>query len=139
MASPNTPPLRLEPATLEDLPALTDLWYNAFTTESMLTIWPDTPGVRQWWHEANEHDMRHKPQEKFLKVVDASQNNRIVAYAKWSLQTAEERGARWPAWHPDMDPVHNDAFVKQLEAFRAALVGRGRPNYCMFMFMFSST
>ncbi|GJP87118.1 hypothetical protein AnigIFM59636_008901 [Aspergillus niger] len=133
MTSTHTSPLRLEPATLEDLPALTDLWYNAFTTESMRTIWPDTPGVRQWWHEANEHDMRHKPGEKFLKVVDTSQNGRIVAYAKWSLQTAEERGARWPAWHPDMNPVHNDAFLKQLETYRAALVGGGRPNYYLDM------
>ncbi|OJJ67099.1 hypothetical protein ASPBRDRAFT_48119 [Aspergillus brasiliensis CBS 101740] len=126
-------PLRLEPATLADLPALTSLWYNAFTTPSMRTIWPDTPGVRQWWHDANEHDMRHKPREKYLKVIDTSQNDRIVAYAKWSLQTAEERGARWPPWHADMDPVHNDKFLKQLETYREELVGGGRANYYLDM------
>ncbi|RAK95223.1 GNAT family N-acetyltransferase [Aspergillus ibericus CBS 121593] len=123
-------PLRLDFATLDDLSEITELWYNAFTTPGLRAIWPDTPGVRQWWHAANQHDMLHKPREKYLKVVDTAQNGRIVAYAKWSLQTAEERGARWPAWHPDMDPVRNDAFLHQLETCRATLVGGGRPNFC---------
>ncbi|PYI02039.1 acetyltransferase [Aspergillus sclerotiicarbonarius CBS 121057] len=126
-------PLRLEFVTLDDLPEITALWYNAFTTPGLRAIWPDTPGVRQWWHVANEHDMLHKPREKYLKVVDTTQNGRIVAYAKWSMQTAEERGARWPAWHPDMDPVRNDAFLHQLETCRATLVGGGRKNFYLDM------
>ncbi|OGM51085.1 hypothetical protein ABOM_000373 [Aspergillus bombycis] len=107
-------PLRLEHATLEDIPELIDVWYNAFNTPEMLAIWPNTPGVRQWWDEANRHDMLHKPQEKYLKVVD-TRNGRIAAYAKWSLETAEERGPRFPPWHPDMNPERNDAFIGNME------------------------
>ncbi|KNG90543.1 hypothetical protein ANOM_001504 [Aspergillus nomiae NRRL 13137] len=124
-------PLRLEHATLEDVPELIDVWYDAFNTPEMLAIWPNTPGVRQWWDQANRHDMLHKPLEKYLKVVD-TRNGRIAAYAKWSLQTAEERGPRFPAWHPEMNPERNDAFVGNMEAGRARLVG-GKKNFYLDM------
>ncbi|PYH49800.1 acyl-CoA N-acyltransferase [Aspergillus saccharolyticus JOP 1030-1] len=114
-------PLRLEFATVEDLPEITDLWYNAFSP-SMLFLWPDTPGVREWWNEANRHDMLHKPKSKYLKVIDTTQNGRIVAYAKWSFETAKERGPRWPAWHPDMDAATMDRFLLHLETNRANAV-----------------
>jgi hypothetical protein len=123
------PSLTLEHATIEDVPKLTRLWYNAFSIPAMLAIWPDTPGVRQWWDEVIRDEMLNKPQEKYLKVVDIS-TGRIAAYAKWSLQTAEDRGPRFPAWHPDMDPCGNDEFVRNLESSRARLVG-GKKNFCM--------
>ncbi|OOF91859.1 hypothetical protein ASPCADRAFT_9269 [Aspergillus carbonarius ITEM 5010] len=126
------PPLKLEFATVDDVPELTQLWYNAFSP-SMLKAWPDTPGVRQWWESANRHDMLNKPHEKYLKVVDPNNQGRIAAYAKWSLETAEERGPRYPPWHPDMDVRHNDVFFQALENSRARLVGGGRRNFYLDM------
>ncbi|PWY81635.1 acyl-CoA N-acyltransferase [Aspergillus sclerotioniger CBS 115572] len=125
-------PLKLEFATIDDVPELTQLWYNAFSP-SMLKVWPDTPGVRQWWESANRHDMLNKPCEKYLKVVDPNNEGRIAAYAKWSLETAEERGPRYPSWHPDMDAHHNDAFFQPLKGSRARLVGGGRRNFYLDM------
>ncbi|RAH46594.1 acyl-CoA N-acyltransferase [Aspergillus brunneoviolaceus CBS 621.78] len=125
-------PLRLEFATIDDLNEITDLWYNAFSP-GMLFLWPDTPGVRQWWNEANRHDMLHKPNAKYLKVVDTAQNGRIVAYAKWSLETAEERGPRWPAWHSEMDPALMDKFLGHLETNRATAVAGAPKNFYLDM------
>ncbi|KAF7596879.1 hypothetical protein BBP40_011924 [Aspergillus hancockii] len=130
-SAPAVNSLKLEHATLEDIPAITNLWYNAFSIPAMLAIWPDTPGVRQWWDDANRSDMLNKPHEKYLKIVDPSQG-RIVAYAKWSLETAEERGPRFPPWHPDMDARGNDEFVQNLESSRARLVG-GKKNFYLDM------
>jgi hypothetical protein len=65
--------LRLEPVTLDDIPEITKLWYAAmrdpFTLER---ISPDTPGVRQWWDDANRHDLLHKPFQHYVKVVDTA-------------------------------------------------------------------
>ncbi|KAF5859736.1 hypothetical protein ETB97_002458 [Aspergillus alliaceus] len=124
-------PLSLEPATLKDIPALTELWYNAFRNSPIIAIWPDTPGVHQWWNEANTHDMLHKPGEKYLKIVD-TQTRRIAAYAKWSLESAEERGRRFPAWHSDMNAQGNEEFLENMETGRDRLVG-GRKNFYLDM------
>ncbi|PYH89581.1 acyl-CoA N-acyltransferase [Aspergillus ellipticus CBS 707.79] len=132
--TPDTPRgtlLKLEVATVDDVPELTRLWYNAFSIPTMLAIWPDTPGVRQWWDEATLHDLRHRPCEQYLKVVDP-QTGRIAAFARWSLQTVEARGPRWPAWHPDQDPAAADAFLQTLEENRARFVG-GRENFYLDM------
>ncbi|KAE8349834.1 acyl-CoA N-acyltransferase [Aspergillus coremiiformis] len=124
-------PLRLELATTEDIPEIIDLWYNAFNTPSILAMWPDTPGVRQWWDKANRDAMLYQPQEKYLKVVDTN-TGRIAAYARWSLQSAEDRGPRFPPWHSDMDPHRNTEFLDHLESNRARVVG-GKKNFYLDM------
>ncbi|KAK1688496.1 hypothetical protein BDP55DRAFT_726397 [Colletotrichum godetiae] len=97
--------LRLEEATLDDVPALTETWFAAFKDDEVICrLWPDTPGVRAWWDEANWGDMRAKPLQRFVKVVDVStvrtqtgtegtdegdeggkegERPRIAAWAKW--------------------------------------------------------
>ncbi|PYI01569.1 hypothetical protein BO78DRAFT_433543 [Aspergillus sclerotiicarbonarius CBS 121057] len=89
---PDTP-LKLKFAPIDDVPELTQVWYNAFSP-SMLKVWPDTPDVREWWESANRHDMLHKLREKYLKLIDPNNQGRIAAYAKWSLETTEGRGPR---------------------------------------------
>lgn len=125
------PPLKLELARIEDVPELIQLWYNAFSIPSLLAIWPDTPGVRQWWESAIHYDMLNKPREKYLKVID-SQTGRIAAYAKWSLETSKERGPRFPPWHPDMDARRNEEYFQRLEEVRDRLVGSSSKNFCKF-------
>jgi hypothetical protein len=135
-------PLVLELATLEDIPALTDLWYEAFTDPSARHIWPDTPGVRKWWDDANREDMINKPFQRYVKVVDpkskdANGRPRIVAYAKWDMAMPNERGRRFPPWHEDMHQKDCDSFVSTLEGNRKRVFGDSR-NYCMSLYQLRS-
>lgn len=122
--------LQLTPVTQTDLPRINDLWYEAFAPSGFLALIPDTPGVRQWWIDANSHNLRHKPAAHYWKVIDdENPDGPIVAYAKWELQSAEERGERFPPWHPDMDQKACDEVFGKMEGQRRALVG-GKKNYC---------
>lgn len=126
--------LQIQPTTDADLPAITDLWYRAFGPSGFLTLIPDTPGVRQWWNEANGHDLHHKPTAYYWKVVDtAAPEQGLIAYAKWDLESAEERGDRFPAWHADMNQQGCSEFFGKLEAQRKGLLG-GKKNYCISLF-----
>ncbi|GLI74783.1 hypothetical protein PoHVEF18_003031 [Penicillium ochrochloron] len=102
MATAST--LKLEPATLEDVPAITELWFAAFTDPDMQHLFPNTPAMRQWWTDANRNDMINKPFQKYIKVVDTQSTDeqgrpRLVAYAKWDTSRLSDRGRRYPAWH----------------------------------------
>lgn len=127
-------PLVLELATLEDIPALTKLWYEAFTDPAVRLIWPDTPGVRKWWDDANREDMIDRPFQHYVKVIDprskdANGRPRIAAYAKWDLSMPEERGRRFPPWHEDMNKQNCDDFLTTLEENRKRVFGDSK-NYC---------
>lgn len=127
--------LTLEPATLEDIPSLTELWYEAFTEPATRHIWPDTPGVRQWWNEATRCDMLNKPCALYVKIVDpqapdAHGRPRIVAFAKWDLAMPKERGRRWPPWHADQPGRECEAFLETLERNRRRVMGESK-HYCM--------
>ncbi|KAL4932398.1 GNAT family N-acetyltransferase [Aspergillus undulatus] len=94
-SSPSPTSLKLK------LAPLTAIWFIAFTDPAPRRLWPDTPGVRGWWDEANSNDLRENPFQKYVKVV-GTEMGRIAAYAKWDLSTPEERGRRYPPWHADM-------------------------------------
>lgn len=132
MATAST--LKLEPATLEDVDAITELWFAAFTDPDMRQLFPDTPGFRQWWTEANRSDMINKPFQKYLKVVDTASTDeqgrpRIVSYAKWDLGTLAERGRRYPPWHEDSPGDKCEGFFIELEQDRKRVMGDLR-HYC---------
>ncbi|RSL51386.1 hypothetical protein CEP52_016557 [Fusarium oligoseptatum] len=99
--------LVLERATLDDIPALTGLWYAGFTDPGVRYLWPDTPGVRRWWDDANRQGLANKAYQHYMKVIDTNSKDRqgrprTVAFAKWDMATQEERGPRYPAWNQDM-------------------------------------
>ncbi|TKX23020.1 acetyltransferase-like protein 10 [Elsinoe australis] len=116
-------PLQIEPITLEDIPAITALWFASFTDPSIRRVFPDTPGVRQWLEDANRRDMTEKPFQRYVKVVDTTSQDstgrsRIAAYAKWDLSMPEERGSRYPPWHEDMPRKLCDEFFAKEEENR---------------------
>lgn len=134
MAPPNT--FQLEAVPLEDVPALTEVWFAAFTGPYIRELWPDTPGVRKWWNDANRHDMTNRPYQRYIKVVDPETTDdqgkpRIVAWAKWDLTMPEERGPRYPAWHDDMSAEKVGAFIDTLEGCRRRVMGQ-KKHYCEF-------
>ncbi|KAJ6037517.1 hypothetical protein N7444_010222 [Penicillium canescens] len=98
-------PLVLELATVDDIPAITELWFTVFNDPGMRHLMPDTPGVRQWMTEANLNDMQQKPYQKYIKIVDpttkdATGQPRLAAYAKWDLSMPDQRGPRFPLGMP---------------------------------------
>jgi hypothetical protein len=126
--------LKIEPATLEDVEKITEVWFSAFTDPSMRRLFPDTPGFRQWLTDANRSDMINKPFQKYLKVVDTASTDekgrpRIVSYAKWDTATLEERGRRYPPWHADSPADECEAFFIEMEKVRRQIMGDTR-HYC---------
>ncbi|KFY15947.1 hypothetical protein V492_01664 [Pseudogymnoascus sp. VKM F-4246] len=127
MAS-TTNTLVLEPATAEDIPALIEVWFAAFTQPTIKKLLPDTPGMREWhrdWHVGN---FQTKPNVKYLKVVDTESKDeqgrpRIAAFATWDTAMAEERGHRFPPWHPDCPQQECEDFINGLEAERKRVMG----------------
>lgn len=134
MASNKPTTLKLEPATAEDIPAITSVWYAAFSTPAMLALFPDTPNVRRWWDDTNREDLLNNPFRVYLKVVDTAADNRLVAYGKWVLSMPDEDVSRFPAWPVDCDAKKNDDFFGALARERERLLG-GTKNYCMFLFL----
>ncbi|KAJ5620606.1 acetyltransferase [Penicillium lagena] len=132
MTSPN--PLILQPMTLEDNAALTELWFAAFSDPEMRQVFPDTPGVRKWLEDANGHDMLNKPFQRYVKVVDTTATDdqgrlRIAAYAKWDLAMPHERGRRYPPWHEDMPADVCDRFFLKEEKNRMRVMGDQKHFY----------
>ncbi|WYZ37577.1 hypothetical protein EsH8_II_001083 [Colletotrichum jinshuiense] len=133
MATPTA--LRLEMATLDDVPALTELWFAAFKDDAGIRrLWPDTPGVRKWWDDANRSDILNKPFQRYVKVIDpgsadAGGRARIAAYAKWDLSMPEGRGRRYPPWHGDMPGQLCDVFMQREEDERRRVMGDQKHYY----------
>ncbi|RAL13812.1 GNAT family N-acetyltransferase [Aspergillus homomorphus CBS 101889] len=128
--------LQVQPVTEADLPALTRIFYAGFTTAIDRQMFPDTPGLRAWWADANRHDLLHKPGVRFLAVVDptlahSDDDDKLISYVKWDLDP-ENRGRRFPEWHPDTDGELCDQFFGGCDAVRREVM-RGRGHYYLDM------
>ncbi|KAJ5098965.1 acetyltransferase [Penicillium argentinense] len=126
--------LKLEPLTVDDLPALTDLWFAAFSDPELRRVFPNTPAVRQWLTDANYRDFTQKPFQKYVKVIDTESNDhhgrpRIAAYAKWDTSMPEDRGDRYPPWHEEMPKTLCDKFFQKEEENRKRVMGDKKHFY----------
>jgi hypothetical protein len=86
----------------EDISAITELWYHVFSIPQNQNMFPDTPGVRQWWDDAHRQDILHNPHRRYLRVVDITSSGATAAYAKWDLNP-QQSGRRFPPWHEESD------------------------------------
>lgn len=127
--TPGSSTLILLPITDEDIPAITNLWYDSLYRPSFSQIWPNTPVCRAWWDAANRADLHHKPYQHYLKVIDTATDNRIIAYGKWDLAMAETRGSRFPRWCGDTVAEVANRYVHSLDSERERVCGE-RPSYC---------
>ncbi|KAL4871215.1 hypothetical protein BDV12DRAFT_194577 [Aspergillus spectabilis] len=98
-----------------DIPTLTALWFAAFQDPDLTRLWPNTPSIRQWFVDINS--------------LDAQENPRIAAYAKWDLSTPEQRGERYPPWHSDIPGEECGAFFGREERERGRVMGDTKHYY----------
>ncbi|KAL4892004.1 acyl-CoA N-acyltransferase [Aspergillus ambiguus] len=130
-SKPPSSSLQVEPVTTEDIPALTDIIMDGFSTPHDRIMFPDTPGIREWWDNANRNDILHKPDVKYVKVVDSYIPGSILAYAKWDFNP-KERGHRFPPWHADSDAKACSDFFEGCEVARKAIM-HDRSHYYLDM------
>ena len=125
----------LEPASLEDMPAIATLWFDAFTQPIVRKLFPDTPGMRKWVQDEWYSGDFLKPHYKYVRVVDTDSKDeqgrpRLIAFGKWDTSTPAERGRRFPLWHPDSPFDECEDLIKGLDGERNRVMGDQR-HYCM--------
>lgn len=126
-------PLVLEMATREDVPAMTEVWFAAFSQPIIKELFPDTPGMHEWnrqWHIGNIQ----RSNFKYVRILDLESKDgqgrhRLVAFAAWDVAMPEERGRRFPPWHADSPRERCDALIDQLEKERWRVMGNEK-HYC---------
>ena len=133
MAESKPNPLVLEAVTVEDVPDIVELWFAAFQQPIITTLWPNTPGMHDWWRDWHLSNLK-KANFKYLKVVDTDSKDangkpRLIAFGVWDTSMAEDRGVRFPPWHPDSDPKGCDLLLETLEAERKRVMGTQK-HYC---------
>lgn len=126
--------LVLEPATPEDVPAITELWFASFTQPVIGQLFPNTPGMHQWHRDWHLGDIQ-KSHCRYLRVVDTESKDeqgrpRLVAFGKWDLAMPDERGRRFPHWHADSPYQECEDFIAELEQARKRVMGDEK-HYCM--------
>ncbi|PCG94400.1 Acyl-CoA N-acyltransferase [Penicillium occitanis (nom. inval.)] len=135
MGSTSTTTLVLEEATIEDFPAIRDIWFAAFTQPVIGELFPDSPGMREWvlndWHL---NDFKTRPFQKYLCVADTASRDeqgrpRLVAFGKWDLSMPEERGRRFPQWHPSSPYERCEGLIDALEKERRRVMGDEKHYY----------
>jgi hypothetical protein len=126
--------LVLEPATVEDVSAMTAVWFDAFTQPVIAQLFPDTPAMRQWVNDWHKDGLETKPNLPHLRVVDTASRDeqgrpRLVAFGKWDLASPEERGRRFPEWCADSPYQECEDFIAVLGKERERVMG-DRKHYC---------
>ncbi|KAJ5261294.1 acetyltransferase [Penicillium angulare] len=128
-------PLKVEPITIDDIPALIEIWFAAFTNPLMQEIFPDTPGLREWLTKIFLHDLSNRPFQHTLKVMDLDSKDlqgrpRMMAWGKWDLSMPEERGLRFSLpWADDMPAEKCNGFFNTLEENRKQVMGDEKHFY----------
>jgi hypothetical protein len=117
------PHLVLSEATQADLLGINDIFYEGFQDPFILRMFPNTPGIREWWAEANGNDMLNRAADRYLVMKDMAADERFVGYAKWQCPTGDHRSEeeffpRFPPWHSDSDAEFNDRFFDAIKSAR---------------------
>ena len=130
-SSPMNTMFQLHPLTADDLPALVQLWYDAFSIPINLRLFPDTPGVRAWLEDYHRASLARSDQHYLKITADPASSPPLVAMVKWDFNTTAP-GHRFPAWPVDSDQGFCDAFFGSMDEARRHIMGP-RPHYCGFL------
>lgn len=124
--------LTLENITVEDVPAMTEIWYAAFTKPVVREAIPDTPSVRKWFADCAINDITERPYQTYVKIIDPESkdndgNPRMVAWGKWDQSMPNERGPRFfLPWAKDMMADRCNPIFAAFEANRKKVMGDER-------------
>ncbi|KAI9812918.1 MAG: hypothetical protein M1827_004436 [Pycnora praestabilis] len=82
-SKPN-PNLVLAPVTIDDIPAMSPVWTEAFNIYPIMErMFPWTPAQQAWWDAANTRTLLHDPTVRLIKVVDTANHDKLAGYAQW--------------------------------------------------------
>ncbi|KAJ5910467.1 hypothetical protein N7504_005110 [Penicillium tannophilum] len=124
--------LNLEKATVEDVPAMIEIWFAAFTRPHVRRAMPNTPDVRKWFADCTINDLTNHPYQTYLKIVDLESNDnegkpRIAAWGKWDSSMPNERGPRFfLPWTEEMDSDFCSSVFEGFEKNRRMVMGDER-------------
>ncbi|KAF3767143.1 acyl-CoA N-acyltransferase [Cryphonectria parasitica EP155] len=135
---PLDPTLKLRPGRPSDVPALADIFLDAFSGNPIgQNFFPrDTPSARSFWTNTLTEEI-HDPKVNFLVVTatkdhaspsSADQDEQpIIAFAKWvrPLPPGTPQ-APWPAddeWPADGDPPRAAVFFRKLAGMHEEIMG----------------
>ncbi|KAK2589774.1 hypothetical protein QQS21_012545 [Conoideocrella luteorostrata] len=76
--------LKLEDATVEDIPGIVDVYLAAFTDRFTAHLFPDRTDLPRWLADDYKKDMTTNHLTRFYKVTDVSVG-KIVAFAQWEI------------------------------------------------------
>lgn len=135
-------PLEIHPATPDDAPRLSEIFFTAFTDPfSQRMFPPSTPEVHEWWTAKFIEDCTNPSSgDILLKVVDrddASGQEVIAAFAIWNVPPADDPSAvnsiqlDLPKFPESSDRGLCEQFFGRMTELRERFVG-GRRHYCMF-------
>ncbi|KZL88156.1 gnat family [Colletotrichum incanum] len=113
---PTPSALILEPATVEDVPALTEVWFAAFAHDPEITgLWPDTLRVRAWWDGANRGDMLAPSSGRRPRQRGRPREGKDRGLGEVGHVHAGAAGRRYPPRCEDMPGEVCDAFFEKVE------------------------
>ncbi|KAI8965119.1 acyl-CoA N-acyltransferase [Daldinia sp. FL1419] len=136
MASTNRPTTAVvDHASVSDIPALITIWWDAFSTEHLQRVFPQTPNGKRWQERAFEDFIGSTPGPDELKteclVVRDPETGAAAAFAIYRIvpegypPEKQTWRARWPPAEgfPDMSDDHLDDFFSRMEKAHAHVVG----------------
>ncbi|PQE25454.1 Acyl- N-acyltransferase protein [Rutstroemia sp. NJR-2017a BBW] len=92
------PTYTVRPATVDDVPAMVDVWYHAFNSPKTFLQFPNTPAGGAWIAEGLSRGIREKPYPTHVVVVKddpAAKTKTVVALARYVIH---EGGSHIPGW-----------------------------------------
>jgi GNAT superfamily N-acetyltransferase len=132
--------LILRPAIPSDAPALTDIYFSAFSSDdiSLLCFPRGSPSVYAFWYDSIIDEMKD-PNSHFLCIVDedaqapasptdsTAPTQRIIAYAKW-VSPAAPLTTNLPTWPAGSDTALANHFFGNLVRSHERIMG-GRKHW----------
>ncbi|EMC95807.1 hypothetical protein BAUCODRAFT_24807 [Baudoinia panamericana UAMH 10762] len=123
------PRFRIRGAEVEDVPAMTDVFFHSFNAPFWRYFIADNPVNRKWWDDSWTMGIQN-PTDRSFVVEDTDKSNRIVAFSRWMIPQADGKLDRlWPELPGEWDQGVAGAFFGGMEENRVELMGK-RPHWC---------
>ncbi len=75
-----------EPATLQDLPDIVDVFFSAFNGEAMANIFPPTPAGREFMRQLYEKCIKSEPGNQTTKVFVVRDDHGMYTQGRMAVE-----------------------------------------------------